>query len=204
MRIQRDTILVRKFRFGKRFSDDSDETVSFADAAMYREWIAPSRRTQIAAVTLLTGSLYLLFAFLDVLTAPKDVLPLMLTFHLFLLPPSLFAISLLSFSQRRYALTKALLFIAPVGAALGNSVIVLHMADPAIYLTEIYLILFWTFTVSGLHLRTAAGSALGTVSISLLTAHYALELPQHHFLMHLFWMAAAFSFGLLGAFLLEN
>jgi len=128
----------------------------------------------------------------------------MTTIHLYTIAPVLFLIALLSFMKKFPKLTIVLLIIAPVGAAIGNLSVVAHLQDKATYLTELYLILFWTFTVSGLRLRQATISAATTFSIVLVTTYFLFPLPHELFIMHFFWMFSAFAFGLLGAYILEK
>jgi diguanylate cyclase (GGDEF)-like protein len=170
----------------------------------FNAWIAPLKYAQISAVSFLTGVLYIIYSQLDTLVAPAEVLPIMTAVHLYIIPPVLFLIALLSFMKKFSTLTIVLLIIAPVGAAIGNLSIVAHLQDKATYLTELYLILFWTFTVSGLRLRQATISAVTTFMIVLITTYYLFPLPQEVFIMHFFWMFSAFSFGLLGAYILEK
>jgi len=186
------------------FASTADHLKDSEAAQEFDEWIAPLKRAQIAAVTFLTGLLYIIYSQLDTFVAPAGVLPLMRTIHLYTIAPVLFLICLLSFSRKLSALTTFLLILAPIGAAVGNLLIIVRIEDPATYLTELYLILFWTFTVSGLRLKQAAISASTTFAIVLITTYFLYPLAQKLFIMHFFWMLSAFSFGLLGAYLLEK
>jgi len=167
-------------------------------------WIAPLKYAQISAVSFLTGVLYIIYSQLDTLVAPAEVLPIMTAVHLYIIPPVLFLIALLSFWKKLSTFTVVLLIIAPIGAAAGNLAIVAHLQEKATYLTELYLILFWTFTVSGLRLKQATISAATTFVIVLVTTYFIFPLSQGLFIMHCFWMFSAFSFGLLGAYILEK
>lgn len=185
----------------------SPHTAYLNDKAMQQKfdrWLAKSKLVQIRAATLLTGLLYMLAALLDSLVAPREILPLMTTVHLYVMPPLLFIISLLTFKQSLYKLTILLLLLAPIGAAVGNLIITVNIDNPSMRLTETYLILFWIFTVSGLRLWQATISAAVTFILVFVVTYFFFSLSTENFVMHCFWMSAAFSFGLLGAYLLEQ
>lgn len=169
----------------------------------FREWVAESYRLQIAAVAFLTAILYMVFGGINVLFVDKKVLETMLAVHLYLLPPLLFVISLLAYKGLYGRLMRALLFAASVIAAAAQTYIVIQMPNPGLYLTEVYLIIFWTFTVSGLALLPAALSALSSALISAVAVSVALPLTSEMLALHLFWIFVTYSFGLLGAYLLE-
>jgi len=123
--------------------------------------------------------------------------------HLYILPPLLFLISLLTFRPKLLDLTLFLLMLAPIVAAAGNLLIVSNIEHPAMRLTEVYLIIFWIFTVSGLRLWQATVSALSTVVLVFLVTYYYFSMSTEAFVMHCFWMTASFSFGFASASLLE-
>lgn len=170
----------------------------------FNAWIASLNRLQISAVSFLTGTLYVIYSFLDHYVAPPEIVPMMSTIHLYLIAPVLFLISLLSYLKKLPEMTTILLLLAPIGAAVGNLIIVANVENPATYLTELYLILFWTFTVSGLRLLQATVSAFSTFTVVFIATYFLFPLTPELFIMHFFWMFSAFSFGLLGAYLLER
>lgn len=194
-------------------SDQKNNSVAFFSTSIFRDrplqkrfdqWMALSKQTQIRAITLLTGMLYILSTLLDILVAPKAVLPLMIVVHLYILPPLLFLISFLIYRPAYANLGLFLLIIAPFIAAAGNLYIVSHIENPAMRMTELYLILFWTFTVSGLRLWQATISALSTFILVIVVTYFFFGLSTEYFIMHCFWMTSSFSFGFLGAYLLER
>lgn len=170
----------------------------------FYEWMASSKQIQVRAVSLLTGLLYIVAYIADNLVAPKELIPVMTVVHLYILPPFLFLISLLTFKKELTSFTLVLLILAPIVAAIGNLVIVSGIEEPAMRLTEIYLILFWIFTVSGLRLKHATLSAGIIFVIVFVVTYFYFSLTLEYFVMHCFWMCAAFSFGFLGAYLIEK
>ncbi len=182
-------------------------SIDFHNKIMKRKldrWMARSRETQIRAVCVLTGMLYIVASQLDPYVAHGDIVPLMVILHLYIMAPALFLISLSTYRKESSKLTLFLLTVAPIGAAIGNMFIVARIEHPSLHLTEIYLILFWIFTVSGLRLRHATISALATAAVVFFATYFYLSLTPEKLIMHCFWMLASFSFGFLAAYLLEK
>ena len=170
----------------------------------FDQWMSKSKQTQIRAVSAFTGLLYIVAFIADNLVAPKELLPLMTIVHFYIMPPYLFIISLLTFKKELIKLTIVLLFFAPIVAAVGNLQIIADLERPSMRLTEIYLILFWIFTISGLRLKQATMSAAIIFLMVFIMSYFYLPLTLEYFVMHCFWMVAAFSFGFLGAYLIEK
>lgn len=185
----------------------SSPTINFKDKATkkkFDQWMIKSNLLQIRLVSALTGLLYMIAALINSLVVSSDILPLMLTIHLYIMPPFLFLISLMTFKKDLYKLFIFLLIISPLVAAIGNLLITSKLEDPTLYLTELYLMLFWIFTLSGLRLKQASISAVSTFIVIFTVTYFFFSLSEEYFVMHCFWMIAAFSFGFLGAYLLER
>jgi len=170
----------------------------------YIQWKQSARYAQISAATLLTSVLYVIYAVLDSYIAPLQSLTLMTGIHLYLLAPVLLLISLLAFWRTNYNLITVLLIFAPVVAAMGNLLIVNELPEYKTYLTEDYLIIFWIFTISGLKLLHATISATITFILLFVVTYFFFSFSTELFTMHFFWMLSSFSFGFLGAFLIEK
>ena len=169
----------------------------------FKDWIRPIQLKQISAISFLTGLLYLLFAFVDYLISPENLLPLMYLVHIIVMPSILFAISILAYLKRNYTFMVLLLFIAPIVASTGNIIIVSYLNDYPIYSSEIYAILFWTFTIPGLRIIHSLSSAIIIIIISTLSAYSIHKLQFNVFVLHTFWMTVSLSLGLLAKFLFE-
>lgn len=185
----------------------SPAAIDFQDKATqekFNQWMIKSNLLQIRLVSALTGLLYMIAALINSLVVTNDILPLMITVHLYIMPPFLFLISLMTFKKNLYSLFVFLLIIAPVAATIGNLFITSKLEDPSLYMTELYLIIFWIFTVSGLRLWQAAVSAVSTAIVILTVTYFFFSLSTEYFIMHCFWMLASFSFGFLSAYLLER
>ncbi len=181
--------------------------LNFNDAetqTRYAKWMHKTKLLQIRYINALTAILYIIATIVDNLIAPEALKALMTTVHLYLLPPLLFFIAFLSFKPKLSQVMITLLILAPIIAIAGNLLIVSHLDAKALRLTEVYLILFWVFTVSGLRVRQAIISGgVGYILIFVVSTFY-FTMDTEAYVMHCFWMTASFSFGLLSAFLLEQ
>ena len=170
----------------------------------FEHWLHTSRHLQIRAVTALTASLYVIYALLERFIAPVEVMPLLMQVHLYINAPMLFAISALTFFPRYDRYVVPSLFVSPLIAASGNMAIVVALDGAVRYLPEIYLMLFWIFTISGLGLRSAALCGFLVLLLTEYGTTWLVTLSEDTYWMHQFWLLAAFSFGVLGAYLLEK
>jgi diguanylate cyclase (GGDEF)-like protein len=193
--------------YDKKDSVVNPHAIDFQDKSTkekFDQWMIKSNLLQIRLVSALTGLLYMVAALINSLVVSGDILPLMITIHLYVMPPFLFLISLMTFKKDLYRLFIFLLMISPVVATIGNLLITSKLEDPALYMTELYLIIFWIFTVSGLRLWQATISASTTVIVIFSVTYFFFSLSLESFVMHCFWMLASFSFGFLAAYLLER
>lgn len=181
--------------------------LNFKDKEIEKKYILQKETShciQVFSTALLTSFLYIIYSQLDKVVAPTEVLPTMTDVHLYTMSPILFIISLLAYLRKSYILITVLLILAPVLAALGNLLILSKMPENTTYLTENYLIIFWIFTISGLKLQYATISASVVFVLVLGASYFLFSFPQELFIMHSFWMLASFSFGYLGAYLIEK
>lgn len=171
--------------------------------AQFIEWDKSSKLIQIRLTALLTGIIYLMVYYIDDVIFPLEALPTVHLFHLYLLPTVLILISLLTFSKKLYGVMLVLLFIAPIGATMASLYLFITFHVTAISLAELYLIIIWTFSISGLRLSLALASALLSIAVILL---YGVSFPmaKELFCMHTFFVFAAFAFGSVNAFILEK
>jgi len=167
----------------------------------YKEWKAPSRRLQIRIISFLTGVLYLLYYQINRFVASVEVLDIMFLFHLCLMPAIAFTISVFSFRKSLYNKMIYLLIIAPMVASLGNLLIVTTAENYIVYLPAIYLIIFWTLTISGLRITH---SLISVIFIVISSTVFLNKIPSNIFIMHLFWMFASLCFGLVSAYIFER
>ncbi|WP_373004578.1 sensor histidine kinase [Sulfurimonas sp.] len=179
---------------------------AFKDAKMQKKfdrWREPLQLKQIYVISILTASLYIIMSFADRVIAPKETMSLMVFVHLWAVPSVLLVISLLTYLKKYKIFMINLLIVAPLIAAIGNIIIVSNFHGYSIYSNEIYLIVFWIFTVSGLKLIQGLISALLVVVMSVTCSYLFYNLQTNEFIMHLFWLFASMTFGFFGKYLLE-
>lgn len=165
-------------------------------------WYRQAKAPQIRYVAFLTTLLYLIYAAIEQDVAGEQQ-GLRFFIHGILVPAALLAVGVMSFYSSWYRPMLWLLSTAPIGAVAANLYFNSQQGDFAYYVPEIYLNLMWTFTVSGLALRQATLTASTSVLLLLaVTLGSSLEPGVQR--LHLVWVLASFSFGLLSAFVLEK
>lgn len=168
----------------------------------FARWYRQAKLPQIRYVAFLTMVLYLIYAAIEQNVA-SDHLGLRLLAHGVVVPLALLAVGLMSFHETAHRWMLVLLFVAPVGAVAANLAFNYGKPDFAYFVPEIYLNLMWTFTVSGLTLRQALQTA-GASAVLLLAVTLADALQPGVQRLHLIWVLASLSFGVLCAFVLEQ
>ncbi|WAJ39987.1 GGDEF domain-containing protein [Pseudomonas sp. GOM7] len=168
----------------------------------FEEWYRQAKIAQIRYVAFLTMVLYLIYAGIEQ-NVESDQPFARLLIHALLVPGALLAIGLLSFYPRRQSWMLGLLTVAPIVSVVANLYFNFGTPRFALYAPEIYLNLMWTFAISGLALKRAMGTSLVSLAaILLVTLEDSLAPgPQR---LHLIWILASFSFGLLSAIMLER
>lgn len=170
----------------------------------YDLWGDPQRNVQRVSISILTAVLYIHYFWINTLFIDEPIISLMRFWHLYCVVPLLFLVALLSYFKLFSNLTRILLFIAPIVAALANSLFVTEFQAMNTYLTELYLIIFWILTVSSLRFFDALVSATFVIFLSIYFALYHFTASDFEIVMHVFWIASSFSFGVLTAFLKER
>lgn len=171
------------------------------DTAKYNQWIQSSKVLQVRYISLLTAALYCIFAQIDPFIVPAKSLFFVHTIHLYFLCPLLLVVAGLTFFEKHHSLLTYSTIVAPIISNFGNFLILSKLGDPTFYMPETYFIIFWAFILSGLRLFLAIISVSMIIFISLFSSLY---LSSQEFIMHLFWIFCATSFGGLGAYLLER
>lgn len=166
-------------------------------------WHRQVRIVQVRYVAFLTAALYLVYAGLEHRFAADEALETLQVLRSLGVCLLLVVIGLMSFRPALYRTMRVLLALAPVAAVAGNLYLNASGQSFASYAPEIYLVIVWTFSVSGLTLRHAMPSALASTGLILgYTAQFqpAEAMPY----LHLLWVGSALAFGLLSAYLLER
>ncbi|PWW02710.1 GGDEF domain-containing protein [Mangrovibacter plantisponsor] len=168
----------------------------------FQQWHLRSKVPQIRYMAFLTAMLYFLYASIEYNMA-LNFSEIRLLVHGFIVPGTLLVISAMSYYPRLYTWMRLLLTIAPVCAMATNLWLNLGKPDFAFFAPEIYLCIFWTFTVSGLTLKYAISAASVNVLMALLmTVNRGVNAVFID--LHLLWITSAFLFGLLGGMVMEK
>jgi len=170
----------------------------------FNQWIEPSRVIQMRVAAFITGILYIMFSQLSKIILSAEDLSYTIIIHLYIMGPILLIIGCLSFFKNFYEKTTLLLATAAIIAALGNVYIVSNTKDYMFFLPEIYLSLFWIFTMSGLRLSYASMTAFMVFVIVFIGTFSISSISKELFLIHLFWMFSASLFGFITSFFLDR
>ncbi len=159
---------------------------------------------QIQVISFLTASLYIFFYFLDISSSLGEAEKYFIFLHVVIMPCILFTVSYLAYTQKYYKEMIRLYSFAPLFALLVNSLLLSIYQEAQIYQTEIYLAIFWVFTVSGLNYYRAIIIGASGAFVSLICAMLFYDLAINFLLAHMIWLSSALFFGMVGGYLLHN
>jgi diguanylate cyclase (GGDEF)-like protein len=199
--------LFKRFFEWHRYKFCNYDIFGFKDKALqleFNEWHSLAQRRQIIFITLLTASLYYLFTFIHNTIVTSEFSHIMTFWHLYVIPTMLLFTTYVAYLKKYCALMNASLMLATIMAAIANMHIVSNIEGYTTYQTELYLIIFWVFAVSGLRLIHSLSTGLLIVIISIVNSLVINPMLADAFVMHMFWMLASLSFGFLGAYLYED
>lgn len=168
----------------------------------FEEWFHRTKLAQIRLTAFLTMVLYLVYALIEQEIADGSH-ALRLVVHGAVIPAALLSVGVMSYFPSLQRPMVFLLATAPVAAAAANLWLNGHQTDFVYFAPELYLIVIWTFTISGLNVRLATLTAsASTLLILVVTLASAVEPGLQR--LHLVWLLAAFSFGMVNVFILER
>lgn len=159
---------------------------------------------QIYTISLLTGLLYLLYAAVDFFVLPQEVVYKVAFLHLSVVAAQLFLVSFMAYREMNYVFMINLYTLSVVVAALCSVYLLANSLSYTIYLGELYMMIFWVFVVSGLNFKRSLFSATVVAFISVFGVYFFIDLERSEYVMHLLWTLSAFSFGIVGAYLLNE
>lgn len=193
--------IVKSFDSLKRFFDPLHGQPR-ALRSEFEEWFQRTKLAQIRLTAFLTMVLYLVYALVEQEIA-DGLHPLRLMVHGVLIPAALLSVGIMSYFPSLQRPMVFLLATAPVAAAAANLWLNSHQTDFVYFAPELYLIVIWTFIISGLSVRLATLTAsASTLLILVVTLASAVEPGLQR--LHLVWLLAAFSFGMVNVFILER
>jgi diguanylate cyclase (GGDEF)-like protein len=170
----------------------------------YGEWKRHVVYMHIALISFITGMLYLIYTAVSIYVFPKDAINSMILLHLGAVALPLFLISLFAYQQRSYRMIVFAMMIAPIIAMVVYHYLLERVGWKGIYLPEVYLIIIWTFAISGLSLLEGTISAGIILLFSVTVGLFFSDLMPAEKLLHMFWLSVSFILGFLGAFMLER
>lgn len=175
------------------------------DETRFVRWINASRRVQLRLSFLLVSIIYILSFFIEPYTSPPEMLKPSYLLHLGIVAPFGLMVVLLSFSNRfkRFLIPAAV--FTTVTAAACNLYLVSLAGLQSYHVTEIYLMIFWIFTVASFRLVVATFLASVIVLSAVITALFILSTPENsaQLYAYLYWLVVSFLLAFLGGYLLE-
>lgn len=168
----------------------------------FAAWCLEGKVLQVRYIAFLTALLYLCYATIQFFIA-TEWLGRRLFMHGLFVPLMLVLIGSMSFSPALHRPMWALLTVSPIPSVFASLYFNAGRDGFPLYAPELYLILIWTFAISGLMLRQAMLAA--SSSLLMILAAMVMFPPDPGFIkLHLLYLLAAFSFGFLSALLLEK
>ncbi|NOQ31304.1 MAG: sensor histidine kinase [Helicobacteraceae bacterium] len=169
----------------------------------YEEYRKESQLKQIYIIAIFTASMYFTMVAFELFIKPVENSQMVILLHS-LVTFILILISFIAYYKINYSLMIKTLMIAPFIASLINTYVVIYSHGGALFISEVYLIVFWVFTASGLNLKDAMLTALAIVFQSIVINYYVGVLDDNALFMHIFWLFSAFTLSFMSAFLLHS
>ena len=170
----------------------------------FYEWKKEHSYKQISYISTVTGVLYILISTVNRYTAPVEISSLMSNIQLFLISPLIFFISYLAYKKYKFIYIEFLLFSAPIYAASIHLYIISHLSNYSSYQTELYLMIFWIYTISGLRFIHSIITSLIVFFIGISGAYIVYPNQLDSFIIYTSWMSVSLVFGFAGGYLLQE
>ena len=158
----------------------------------FYEWRKEYSYRQITYISAVTGVLYILLSTLQA------------NIQLFLISPMIFFVSYLAYKKEKFEYVEILLFIAPIYAASIHLYIISHLSNYSSYQTELYLMIFWIYTISGLRFIHSIITSLIVFFIGTIGSYILYPNQLDSFLIYTTWMLVSMIFGFVGGYLLQE
>lgn len=167
-------------------------------------WHYEQTTKQIQYILGLTGAIYMMMGIVNLLTFSSDIYNILIFIQLFLIPIYAFFISYLAYKKVTFSILETLLFLAPILTALIHAFIFSNMTEYSSYQTELYLMIFWTLTVSGLRLEKAIIASICVFIIGEVYPYLFFDNQGTPFVLHTMWMSISILFGIVGGVLIHR
>ncbi|WP_455757584.1 sensor histidine kinase [Sulfurimonas sp.] len=159
---------------------------------------------QITVVSFVTATVYIVLSFLDIVIVSTEMKDTFIALHMFATPTILFVVSILAYKQKYYKLMMGLYILAPILAGFYNLYIITLSTEAHFYYAEMYLGIMWVFVLSGLDFKKAIYTSTTMFLMHVSGVLYFDTFIQKELVMYLFWFFAAYSFGFVGAYLIDR
>ena len=167
-------------------------------------WQDKHASTQIRYILALTAFMYILLGISNVFLSPGYIKHILVPYQLFVIPSYALLISYLTYVKNYARVLKSLLIFAPIIAASFHAYIFSEMNVYSTYQVELYLMIFWIFTLSGLRFVKAVVAAFIVFLIGEIYPYISYENQYLEYLSHSIWMLVSMLFGIVGGFLLHQ
>ncbi|MDH4945035.1 GGDEF domain-containing protein [Sulfurimonas sp. C5] len=158
---------------------------------------------QIKYVLAITGLIYVMMGSINFFIFTSDIHNFLIIIQLIVVPSYAFMLSYLAYKKVDQKILETLLFLAPVLTSSIHAYIFSHMESYSSYQTELYLMIFWNLTISGLRLNQAIVASLFVFAVGEIYPLIAFEDQNTGFLLNTMWMLASLLLGIVGGILLH-
>lgn len=167
-------------------------------------WQYKNSIKQIKYILALTGTLYILMGIVNLFILKQELHTLVIFIQLFLIPSYSFLISFLAYKKINFKTLETLLVLAPIFASSLHVFVFMNLDTYSSYQTELYLMIFWTFTISGLRFHKAIIAGFFVLIVGETYPYLTYHNQQNEFILHTSWMIISILFGTLGGFLFHQ
>lgn len=168
------------------------------------EWRQEHTYRQIAYISFVTATLYIFLSFINRFILPDESASNIANMQLFIIAPYVFILSFLAYKKKKFLYVELLLFFAPLYALFFHTIILSKFPSPNIYQVELYLMIFWIFTISGLRLIHATITSLIVFITGVVSTYLFYPNEYNYQIMHTAWLLVSLIFGFSGGYLLEE
>lgn len=193
------------FKVNTMFKFSGNTFLRFQDKKInhrFNLWQHEHSIKQIQYILALTGAIYIMMGIINLFVFTSDIHNLLTFSQLILIPSYAFTISFLAYKKISFTIIENLLFLAPILTAFLHAYLFSHMDRYSSYQTELYLMIFWTLTISGLRLDKAIIASISVFIIGEAYPYIYYQNQNTEFIQHTMWMFTSLLFGIVGGFIL--
>lgn len=167
------------------------------------KWRQADATKQIKYMLLLTALVYMIMSIANEFIAPDLIKERLYIYQRYIITSLGLLIAYVAYTNRSFFLTELLLFLAPVFTVIGHVVIFSQLDTYSQYQTELYLLIFWLYTISGLRLVHSIITSSIVFIIGVMYPYLCYPDQTDAFIMHTSWMVITMLFGLVGGYFLQ-